>query len=118
MVLLSGTGILNESGHVLLEGLPRGMLLEDVATAMLRVPGVQEVHDIHIWTLGTDLNALACHVRIPDMHMEESEAILARIQEVLDRDFHVTHVTVQFERAGLPAEAGPYMPEPSRGSGA
>jgi cobalt-zinc-cadmium efflux system protein len=118
MVLLSGTGILKESGHVLLEGLPRGMLLEDVATAMLRVPGVQEVHDIHIWTLGTDLNALACHVRIPDMHMEESEAILARIQEVLDRDFHVTHVTVQFERAGLPAEAGPYMPEPSRGSGA
>lgn len=114
MVLWSGTGIFKESGHVLLEGLPRGMRLEDVANAILRVPGVQEVHDIHIWTLGTDLNALACHVRIPDMHMEESEAILGRIHEVLEHDFHITHVTVQFERAGLPAEAGPYMPEPAR----
>jgi cobalt-zinc-cadmium efflux system protein len=117
MVLWSGTGILKESGHVLLEGLPRGMQLEDVAAAMLRVQGVQEVHDIHIWTLGTDLNALSCHVRIPDMHMEQSEAILASIRHALEHDFHIAHTTVQFERAGLPAEAGPYMPEPARQSG-
>jgi cobalt-zinc-cadmium efflux system protein len=114
MVLWSGTGILSESGHVLLEGLPRGMRLENVAASMLRVPGVQEVHDIHIWTLGTDLVALSCHVRIPDMHMDQSERILASLHDVLDRDFHITHTTVQFERAGLPAEAGPYMPEPVR----
>ena len=69
---------------------------------MLRVEGVQEVHDIHIWTLGTDLNALSCHVRIPDMHMEDSEKILAQIREVLANDFKITHTTVQFERAGLP----------------
>jgi cobalt-zinc-cadmium efflux system protein len=101
MVLWSGTGILSESGHILLEGMPRSIHLEDVAKAMLRVEGVREVHDIHIWTLGTDLNALSCHVRIPDMHMEESERVLARIREVLDHDFHVTHTTIQFERAGL-----------------
>lgn len=114
MVLWSGIGILQESGHVLLEGLPRGMRLEKVATSMLRVPGVQEVHDIHIWTLGTNLVALSCHVRIPDMHMEQSERVLADLRDALDRDFHITHTTVQFERAGLPAEAGPYMPEPAR----
>jgi cobalt-zinc-cadmium efflux system protein len=116
MVLWSGTGILKESGHVLLEGLPRGMRLEDVAGAVLRVQGVQEVHDIHIWQLGTDLNALSCHVRIPDMHMEESQAILRAIQHALEHEFHIAHSTVQFERAGLPAEAGPYMPEPARHS--
>jgi cobalt-zinc-cadmium efflux system protein len=115
MILWSGAKILNESGHILLEGLPREIRLEDVAGAMLRVSGVQEVHDIHIWTLGTDLVALSCHVRIPDMHMEESERILAGIRAVLE-DFHITHTTVQFERAGLPAEAGPYMPEPARHS--
>jgi cobalt-zinc-cadmium efflux system protein len=114
MVLWSGLGILRESGHVLLEGLPRGMTLENVAASMLRVSGVQEVHDIHIWTLGTDLVALSCHVRIPDMHMEQSQSILASLRDVLDRDFHITHTTVQFERAGLPAESGPYMPEPAR----
>jgi len=116
MVLWSGTGILRESSHILLEGLPRNMQLEAVAGALLRIEGVQEVHDIHIWTLGTELNAISCHVRIPDMHMEESEKILAQIREVLAKDFHVTHTTVQFERAGLPAEAGLYMPEPVRGS--
>ena len=114
MVLWSGMGILRESGHVLLEGLPREIRLEDVAGSMLKVPGVQEVHDIHIWTLGTDLVALSCHVRIPDMHMEESETILKNLQNVLDHDFHIKHTTVQFERAGLPAEAGPYMPEPAK----
>jgi cobalt-zinc-cadmium efflux system protein len=116
LVLWSGVGILRESGHILLEGLPREIRLEDVAGALLRVPGVQEVHDVHIWTLGTDLVALSCHVRIPDMHMEESERVLAGIRRVLERDYHITHSTIQFERAGLPAEAGPYMPEPARRS--
>jgi cobalt-zinc-cadmium efflux system protein len=112
MVLWSGAGILRESGHILLEGLPRNIRLADVAAAILRVESVQEAHDIHIWTLGTDLHALSCHVRIPDMHMEDSERILANIREVLARDFHITHTTIQFERAGLPAEAGLYMPSP------
>jgi cobalt-zinc-cadmium efflux system protein len=118
MVLWSGAGILNESGHILLEGLPREIRLEDVAGAVLRVPGVQEVHDVHIWTLGTDLVALSCHVRIPDMHMDQSERVLAGIREKLEHDFHITHTTIQFERAGLPAEAGPYMPEPAERSDA
>ncbi len=116
MVLWSGQGILRESGHILLEGLPREIRLQDVAGAILRVEGVQEVHDMHIWTLGTDLQALSCHVRIPDMHMEESERILANIREALAHDFDITHTTIQFERAGLPAEAGLYMPAPVRRS--
>jgi len=113
MVLWSGTGILRESSHILLEGLPRELRLDAVATAVLHVEGVQEVHDIHIWTLGTDLTALSCHVRIPDMHMEDSEKILDRVREVLTHDFKITHTTIQFERAGLPAEAGLYMPAPA-----
>jgi cobalt-zinc-cadmium efflux system protein len=116
MVLWAGIGILRQSSHILLEGMPSNLRLEEVAAAMLRVENVMEVHDIHIWTVGTDLNALSCHIRIPDMHMEESERILTQLRETLARDFHITHTTVQFERAGLPAEAGPYMPEPARRS--
>jgi cobalt-zinc-cadmium efflux system protein len=114
MVLWAGQGILRESGHILLEGLPREIRLEEVAAAILRVEGVQEVHDVHIWTLGTDLQALSCHVRIPDMHMEESERVLKNIRDALSSDFQITHTTIQFERAGLPAEAGLYMPTPAR----
>jgi cobalt-zinc-cadmium efflux system protein len=116
LVLWSSGGILRESGHILLEGLPRNLRLQEVAEAILKIPPVREVHDIHIWTLGTGLNALSCHVRIPDMHMEESETLLVNIRSLLERDFQITHTTIQFERAGLPAQSGPYMPTPLRRS--
>lgn len=116
MVLWSGTGILKESGHILLEGTPRDMKLENVANALLQVDGVREVHDVHVWTLGTNLNALSCHIRIPDMHMEDCERILSKIREMLARDFQIAHTTIQFERAGLTGEAGLYMPAPARHS--
>ena len=99
VVLWSSYGILNESSHILLEGMPRGMKLSDVAKCILAVEGVKEVHDIHIWTLGTDLHALSCHVRIPDMHMDASERILLEVRKRLADTFHITHTTVQFERA-------------------
>ena len=112
LVLWSTWGILKESGNILLEGLPRGLTVENVAHAILGVEGVREVHDIHIWTIGTGLHALSCHVCIPDMHMDASEKILAAIQERLVSEFHISHVTVQFERAGLPKDSGLFMPEP------
>jgi cobalt-zinc-cadmium efflux system protein len=115
LVLWSSIGILRESTHILLEGLPRQMRLPEVARAILEVPGVQEVHDIHIWTLGSEQHALSCHVRIPDMHMEESEKILEEVRARLAKTFGIHHTTVQFERAGLP-ESGYYMPEPFRSS--
>jgi len=116
LVLWSTNGLLREAGNILLEGLPRGIELEAVARSILSIKGVQEVHDIHIWTIGTGLHALSCHVRIPDMHMDESEKILKSILERLTCDFHITHTTVQFERAGLPHHAGYYMPQPMRTS--
>ena len=114
MVLWSAAGILRESSHILLEGLPRNLQLEDVARAVLEIPGVEEVHDIHIWTIGAELQALSCHVRIPDMHMEDSEKLLRKIRECIAERFQITHSTVQFERAGLPSDAGYFMPEPIR----
>jgi cobalt-zinc-cadmium efflux system protein len=116
LVLWSTNGLLREAGNILLEGLPKGIQLESVARSMLSIKGVQEVHDIHIWTIGTHLHALSCHVRIPDMHMDESEKILKCISERLTSDFQITHTTIQFERAGLPHDTGYYMPQPMQSS--
>jgi len=111
LVLWSSIGILRESSHILLEGTPPGIGVADVAAAILAVPGVAEVHDVHIWTLGSDLHALSCHVSIPDMHMEESARILGAINTALAGRFHITHTTIQFERAGLPRSGQLYMPQ-------
>ena len=114
LVLWSSIGILRDSAHVLLEGRPPDCSVEDVARAILTIEGVLEVHDIHIWSLGDDHNALSLHARIPDMHMDECERILTAIQEKAAKDFNIGHSTVQFERAGLPATSGYVMPEPAK----
>ena len=113
LVLWSSYGVLKESAHVLLEGRPRDMQVAEVARAVLEVPGVQEVHDVHIWSLGGGHNALSCHVRVPDMHMDECEKILGAIREKASRKFSIDHITVQLERAGLPARSGYVMPAPA-----
>jgi cobalt-zinc-cadmium efflux system protein len=114
LVLWSSIGILRESSHVLLEGRPREMRVEEVARAMLTIEGVYEVHDVHIWSLGGGHNALSLHARVPDMHMDECERILISIQEKAAKSFRINHTTVQLERAGLPATSGYVMPEPAK----
>jgi len=114
LVLYSSIGILRDSAHILLEGRPKSTGIEEVARAILSIDQVQEVHDIHIWSLGGSHNALSCHARIPDMHMDECEKILAAIRKKLADEFQIEHSTVQLERAGLPASSGYVMPEPMR----
>lgn len=114
LVLWSSVAILRESSHILLEGRPREMRVEEVARAILTVSGVQEVHDVHIWSLGGGHNALSLHARIPDMHMDECERVLAAIQEKAAMEFGIDHTTVQLERAGLPAQSDYVMPAPAK----
>jgi len=83
---------------VLLEGLPRGLALNSVIEAMRGVEGVLDVHDLHIWTLGSRAHALSCHVQIEDMPPSESESILRHLNDVLC-GFHIHHTTVQFEHS-------------------
>ena len=113
LVLYSSIGILRDSTHILLEGRPKSASIEQVAHAILSIEQVQEVHDIHVWSLGGSHYALSCHARIPDMHMDECEKILAAIRRKLADDFQIEHSTVQLERAGLPASSGYVMPEPA-----
>jgi cobalt-zinc-cadmium efflux system protein len=114
LVLWSSIGILRESSHILLEGRPREMHVEEVARAILTIEGVHEVHDVHIWSLGGGHHALSLHARVPDMHMDECERILISIQEKAAKSFQIEHTTVQLERAGLPATSGYVMPEPAK----
>lgn len=96
-VLWSSWGIIKETTNILLEGTPAGIQVEEVARAMLKVPGVAEVHDIHIWSLAGHLHALSCHVRIAEMSTRESERVLEQLNALLARDFNISHTTIQFE---------------------
>ncbi len=98
LIIWTAWDIIKESLNVLLEGLPRGLALNSVIAAMQGVEGVIDVHDLHIWTLGTRAHALSCHVQIEDMPPSESESILRSLNDVLC-GFHIHHTTVQFEHS-------------------
>src|SRR5271166_1421013 len=97
MILWSSIGIIRESLNILLEGTPRGMDLERIATSILAVPGVCSVHDLHVWSIGSDTHSLSCHVGIEDMPASESATILAAIRTELGESFQIHHTTIQFE---------------------
>ncbi len=97
LIVWSAVDIVRESLNILLEGLPRGLHLRDVAQSMCGVEGVLDVHDLHIWSLGSNTHALSCHVLIEDVPPSSSDAILKRLNGMLADRFHISHTTVQFE---------------------
>jgi cobalt-zinc-cadmium efflux system protein len=105
LIIWTAADVTRESLNILLEGMPAGMELAAVKDAMRGVPGVVDVHDVHVWSLGSRAHALSCHAVIDDMPPSESEKILDGIRHVLECDFHIHHTTVQFEhRPCLPTE--------------
>jgi len=97
LIIWTAWDIIKESLNILLEGLPRGLELQSVIAAMREVEGVLDVHDLHIWCLGSTTSALSCHVLIQDLPPSASETTLRRINDVLAQRFHIRHTTVQFE---------------------
>jgi len=96
LIIYTAWDIIRESLNILLEGLPRGLELTHVTAAMGGIEGVLDVHDLHIWSLGSSTHALSSHVLIEDMPPSASERILKRINEVLC-GFNIHHTTIQFE---------------------
>jgi cobalt-zinc-cadmium efflux system protein len=99
LIVWTAWGIIKESLNILLEALPRGMELQSVSSSMRDVEGVMDVHDLHIWSLGSRTHALSCHVLIDDMPPSESDAILQRLNQMLCDRYQIDHTTVQFEHA-------------------
>jgi len=97
LILWSGFGIVRETLNILLEGTPRGIQLERVEAAMRAVEGVNDVHDLHVWSIGSETAALSCHISIADIPPSVSERILRDVKERLREDFHIDHTTIQFE---------------------
>jgi cobalt-zinc-cadmium efflux system protein len=99
MILWSSIGIIRESLNILLEGTPSGMELQRIEEIIRTIPGVNDVHDLHVWSIGSDTHSLSCHVAIADMPASESEGILRLIREQMGERFHIHHTTIQFELA-------------------
>ena len=105
LIVWTAWDIIRESLNILLEGLPRGLHLGDVAAAIGATEGVLAVHDLHIWSLGSSTRALSCHVVVADAPLSAGDALLRRLDLMLAERFQIDHTTVQLEHAGCAISA-------------
>jgi cobalt-zinc-cadmium efflux system protein len=110
LILWSGFGIVRETLNILLEGTPRGVKLELVETAIRSIDGVNDVHDLHCWSIGSETRALSCHISIADIPPSVSERILRDVKDCLHHNFRIDHTTIQFENVECEVAHGCVIP--------
>jgi cobalt-zinc-cadmium efflux system protein len=110
LILWSGFGIVRETMNILLEGTPAGMEVDEIATAISAVEGVNEVHDLHVWSIGSNTHALSCHITIADIPPSASERILRDVNDCLRDKFQIFHTTIQFEHVVCDVAHGCVIP--------
>ena len=96
LILVSSGRLLKETVHILAEGMPEGMTASGVAISMKEVPGIAEVHDLHIWTVSPGYVALSAHVTLEDQTLSQTENIMVELKEKLDSKYEIEHATIQF----------------------
>jgi cobalt-zinc-cadmium efflux system protein len=96
LILLSSWRVLKSSLHILVEGVPEGLSIEKVGQAMVEVAGMNEVHDLHVWSLCSGHVALSAHIVTADQPLAESDGLMADLKRCLLK-FGIEHTTIQFE---------------------
>ncbi|MBT2581599.1 cation diffusion facilitator family transporter [Planococcus sp. ISL-109] len=104
LVLISGWRVTKEGIHVLMEGTPKNVDLEQVKRAIEMLPAVKSIHDLHVWSITSGRNAMSGHVVIREhISFKDSQQVLREIEEAL-AELKIGHVTVQLETEDNPHE--------------
>jgi len=102
IVLIIGFGalrLLREAGHILLEGVPAHLDLNQVLKRMLAVEGVNDIHHLHVWSICSHITALSAHIDVAPDHRGRQGAIVGTLEHLLAHEFHITHTTLQADCA-------------------
>lgn len=95
LILKSAWGVLSHSVHILMEGTPRELDQIQVKAALEQIPGVLDVHDLHIWSITSGMDSLSCHLLVQEG--EDGQNILQEAIHRLERGFGIRHSTIQVE---------------------
>ena len=105
IITVGSLRVLREAVHILFEGTPRDVDFEKVTSAILGVEGVKSVHDLHIWSICSHINAASAHILVDDVKMSQVGEISKTIEEEMEA-LRINHTTFQFEcgEEGEPCE--------------
>lgn len=97
LVARSAYFIVRSSTHILLEGAPNELDIQEITITLKQLEGVVDVHDLHVWTISTGMDALSGHVVVRDQMLSQSSKLLSKINKVLVERYNITHTTIQLE---------------------
>jgi cobalt-zinc-cadmium efflux system protein len=97
LIAIGAWRILRETIDILLEAVPKGLSMPGLVRDMRSVEGIEDVHDLHVWSITNNMYALSCHALIADLPPSDSSAILHSLNTMLSEKYHIGHVTIQFE---------------------
>ncbi len=104
LILVSGAGLVRESLHILMEGVPRHIQLPEVERSLRGLEGVSDIHDLHVWRIGSDFDTLTVHVvleRVEDWRIRRNS-----VRTMLRARFGIEHCTIQVEELGEEPDTG------------
>lgn len=98
LIILGGAvRLVRESSDILLESVPKHIDMGSVVAEVTQIPGVQDFHDVHIWTITSGVYALSAHLLIEDQRVSECSQIIAEVNQLLGQRFGLGHTTLQLE---------------------
>jgi cobalt-zinc-cadmium efflux system protein len=98
-IFRSAYEIIRETTDILLESVPRHIDIDEVEKSIESHSGVEDVHHLHVWEIGSGVYALSCHVRVEDKMVSTCSTILSDIAKMLEDKFNIVHPTIQIESA-------------------
>lgn len=102
--------ILRSSLHILIEGTPEGLSLAEVGKAIGAIPGIVDIHDLHVWNICSDHVSLSVHVILDENFQLQANEILVQIKDCLYNEFGIEHTTIQMDEKPCEACNGNLVP--------
>ncbi|RIV08377.1 cation diffusion facilitator family transporter, partial [Priestia flexa] len=99
LILKSAWGVLTHSFHILMEGSPAHVDINEIKELLKEIDGVKGVHDIHVWTITSGLHSFSCHLQVSDD--QDCQAILQKALNLVNEQCGIEHSTIQVEKSGL-----------------
>jgi len=96
LILIWSYKLVIESVDVLLEATPKGIRIDDVIARLKQIPGIDDAHDIHVWTITSGMYSMSGHIDTKDMMISETTKLSKEINRVLSEKFKIGHAVIQF----------------------
>jgi cobalt-zinc-cadmium efflux system protein len=98
LIAWSAWKVLRSAVDILLEATPPDLNPDAVVRSVRQVPGVRDLHDLHLWSIGSQTRAMSAHLLVDDQRVSQAQTILAEVREIVAHEFGIEHTTIQFER--------------------